>query len=196
MKKVWIIDDDQDMVGAIRLMVKLLDCEERHFFSARPAAQALLDGERPDLCILDINMPEVSGLDFLEFLRRRNDLKDLPVVMLSTEAADVMVDKAMSIGADAYVTKPVALDELDKAIQKALGAHGKIGSDEKEERVWQKEKQRLIQRTTAGAHVSDYFYRHIGHYSIDDGPVVGRQVVWQNISCRDVSLHGWHPRSG
>jgi CheY-like chemotaxis protein len=130
MKKIWIIDDDQDMVGAIRLMVKMLDCEERHFFSARPAAQALLGGERPDVCILDINMPEVSGLDFLEFLRRRKDLKDLPVVMLSTEAADVMVDKAMAIGADAYVTKPVALEELEIAIQKALGAHGKIMDEE------------------------------------------------------------------
>jgi two-component system chemotaxis response regulator CheY len=125
MIKVWIVDDDQDMVGAIRLMVKLLDCVERHFFSARLAAQALLGGERPDLILLDINMPEVSGLDFLEFVRRRKDMKDLPVVMLSTEAADVTVDKAMAIGADAYVTKPVALDELEKAIKKALGAHGK-----------------------------------------------------------------------
>ena len=125
MTRIWIVDDDQDMVGEIRLMVKMLDCEEQHFFSARPAAKALLAGERPDLFILDINMPEVSGLDFLEFLRRRTDLKDLPVVMLSTEAADVTVDRAMAIGADAYVTKPVALEELDKAIKKALGAHGK-----------------------------------------------------------------------
>ena len=125
MKKVWIVDDDQDMVGAIRLMVKLLDYGERHFLSARMAAQALIGGERPDLFILDINMPEVTGLDFLEFLRRRKDFKDLPVVMLSTEAADVMVDKAMAIGADAYVTKPVALEELEKAIKKACAAHGR-----------------------------------------------------------------------
>jgi len=124
MIKVWIVDDDQEMVDAIRLMVKLLNCEERHFFSARPAAQALLGGECPDLFILDISMPEVSGLDFLEFLRRRNEWKDLPVVMLSTEAADVMVDKALAMGADAYVTKPVALEEMEKAIKKALGAHG------------------------------------------------------------------------
>ena len=125
MKKVWIVDDDQDMVGAIRLMVKMLQYEEQHFFSAREAAQALLDGEYPDLFILDINMPEVSGLDFLEFLRRRGDSKDLPVVMLSTEAADVTVDKAIAIGADAYVTKPVALEELEKAMNKAFAAHGK-----------------------------------------------------------------------
>ena len=125
MRRVWIVDDDQDMVGAIRLMVKMLECEERHFFSARQAAQTLLGGDRPDLFILDINMPEVSGLDFLEFLRRRKEWKGLPVVMLSNEAADVTVDKAMAIGADAYVTKPVALEELEKAMKKALAAHGK-----------------------------------------------------------------------
>ncbi len=125
MIKIWIVDDDQDMVGAIRLMVKLLECEERAFFSARLAAQALLNGEPPDLFLLDINMPEVSGLDFLEFLRHRNEFKDIPVVMLSTEAADVTVDKAMDLGADAYITKPVALDELEKAINRAITARGK-----------------------------------------------------------------------
>jgi len=129
MKKVWIIDDDQEMASAIRLMVKLLDCDARHFLSARPAAQALLGGECPELIILDMNMPEVSGLDFLEFLRRRPEFLHLPVVMLSTEAADTLVDKALAIGADAYVTKPVALDELDQAMKKALGAHG-INHDE------------------------------------------------------------------
>ena len=129
MKKVWIIDDDQEMASAIRLMVKLLDCDARHFLSARPAAQALLGGESPELIILDMNMPEVSGLDFLEFLRRRPEFQHLPVVMLSTEAADTLVDKALAIGADAYVTKPVALDELDRAMKIALGAHG-INYDE------------------------------------------------------------------
>ena len=125
MKKVWIIDDDQEMASAIRLMVQLLDCDARHFFSARTAAQALLGGECPELIILDMNMPEVSGLDFLEFLRRRPEFQHLPVVMLSTEAADTLVDQALASGADAYVTKPVALDELDQAMKIALGAHGK-----------------------------------------------------------------------
>ena len=125
MKTVWIVDDDEEMILAVRLMLKLLDCETRHFFSARPAAQALLNGERADLIILDINMPGVSGIDFLEFLRHRKDLKNIPIVMLSTEAADVMIDHAMALGADAYVTKPVALEELEGAMNKALRAHGK-----------------------------------------------------------------------
>ena len=123
MKTIWIIDDDEDMIHAVQLMLKLLDCEVRHFFSARPAAQTLLNGERPDLFVLDINMPEVSGIDFLEFIRRRKDFRNIPVVMLSSEATDVMIDRAMALGADAYVTKPVAIEELEEAIKKAFSAH-------------------------------------------------------------------------
>lgn len=126
MKKIWVVDDDEEMARAVQLMLKLLEHESRHFLSARLAARALLDGGRPDLFILDINMPEVSGIDFLEFLRRRKDFLEIPVVMLSTEAADVTVDKAMAIGADAYVTKPVAIEELENAMEKAVKAHGKF----------------------------------------------------------------------
>jgi DNA-binding response OmpR family regulator len=121
---IWVVDDDEDMGHAVQLMLKLLDCNSRHYFSARQAAKALLDGDRPDLVILDINMPGVSGIDLLEFLRVRKEFKNIPVVMLSTEAADVMIDKVMALGADAYVTKPVALLELKEAIKKALWVHG------------------------------------------------------------------------
>jgi CheY-like chemotaxis protein len=79
-----------------------------------------LDGDRPDLMILDINMPEVTGLDMLEFIRRYPSTKNLPVVMLSTEASDVMVDRARALGADAYVSKPVTLEELERALREAF----------------------------------------------------------------------------
>ncbi|WKZ34227.1 MAG: response regulator [Anaerolineales bacterium] len=120
MKEVWIVDDDDEMGRAISLMLQLLECHTKIFNNPRPAAQALLAGGRPDLLVLDINMPEVSGLDMLEFLRRRNEWKDLPVIMLSSEAADVMVEKAMQMGADGYVMKPVTLDELEKAMSQAF----------------------------------------------------------------------------
>jgi DNA-binding response OmpR family regulator len=123
MKIIWIVDDDEEMAKAIKMMLKLLDYETRHFLNARSGAQALLDGGRPDLLILDINMPEVSGLDMLEFVRRRQEWKDLPVIMLSSEAADVQVDKALSLGADAYAFKPVMIDELEAALNKAFIKH-------------------------------------------------------------------------
>jgi CheY-like chemotaxis protein len=118
--KVWIVDDDEEMTRAVRLMLNLLACEANSFFNARSAAQALMEGKRPDLFILDINMPEVTGLDLLEFLRRREQTRFIPVVMLSTEASDVMIDRANELGADAYVSKPVTIEELERAMNLAL----------------------------------------------------------------------------
>ncbi len=123
MTRVWIVDDDEDMARAIQLMLKLLDCETRSFLSPQAVVQALLAGECPDLMVLDILMGAVSGLDLLGYLRQRPEWKELPVVMLSTEVSDVVVDQALSLGADAYITKPVILDEMEAALNKAFNAH-------------------------------------------------------------------------
>lgn len=120
MKQVWVVDDDEEMARAVSLMLKLLDCHPTHYLGPRLAAQALLAGGRPDMMILDINMPEVSGLDMLEFIRRRPEWKKLPVIMLSSEAADVMVEKALKLGANGYVMKPVTIEELEKAMSQAF----------------------------------------------------------------------------
>jgi len=123
MRQVWTIDDDEEMSLAIRLMLKLLDCDVTSFNNVRSAAQLFAAGRKPELLILDINMPEVTGLDMVEFLRRRDDTKELPIVMLSSESSDTMVDKAMKLGADSYVMKPVTIDELEKAMATAFYKH-------------------------------------------------------------------------
>jgi CheY-like chemotaxis protein len=120
MKQVWIVDDDQEMSNAMSMMLKLLDFHTVCFLNARSAVQTLQRGERPDMFVLDINMPEFSGLDLLEYLRRNPAWENLPVVMLSSEAADVTIDEAMALGADSYVMKPATLEELEKAINLAL----------------------------------------------------------------------------
>ena len=123
MKQIWIVDDDEEMGRAIGLMLKLLDCEATLFFSARTVVQALLTGKKPNLLVVDINMPEVNGMMMLEFVRQRQEVWNLPVIMLSSEATDLQVDEAMTKGADAYITKPVSLDELDEAMKSAFRKH-------------------------------------------------------------------------
>ena len=120
MREVWIVEDDDEMSHAVKLMLQLLDCSVNIFRDARSAARQLLGGDRPDVMLLDINMPEVSGIDLLEFLRQQNNLKDLPVVMLSSETTDVQVDEAMDLGANGFIFKPVTIDELEEALNKAL----------------------------------------------------------------------------
>lgn len=123
MRNIWTVDDDEEMSRAIGLMLQMLDCDVTAFNNVRAAAQMFASGRKPDLLILDINMPEVTGLDMVEFLRRRPDTKDLPIVMLSSEAGDTMVDKALELGADSYVMKPVTIEELDKAMAAAFYKH-------------------------------------------------------------------------
>ena len=126
MRQVWIVDDDGEMSHAVGLMLKMLDCDVMAFASARSAAQMLLSGKAPELLLLDINMPEVSGLDLLEFLRRRKEWKELPVIMLSSEAADSMADQALLMGADSYLLKPVTIQELQKTMENVLHKHMSI----------------------------------------------------------------------
>jgi DNA-binding response OmpR family regulator len=123
MRTVWIVDDDDEMSHAVKLMLKLLECDVRVFRNARSASKELLAGKRPDVLLLDINMPEVTGIDMLEFIRMRQEWKELPIIMLSSETTDMQVDEAMDLGADAYIFKPVTLDELEEALKKVHRAN-------------------------------------------------------------------------
>ncbi|NIM96149.1 MAG: response regulator [Anaerolineales bacterium] len=123
MALAWIVDDDDEMRKAIQLMLELLDYDVGSYRDAQSASRDLFEGVRPIVIILDIMMPQVSGIDMLEFMRNRDDMKDIPVVMLSSETTDIQVDEAMDYGADAFVFKPVSLDELEEAIRVAIAAH-------------------------------------------------------------------------
>jgi two-component system chemotaxis response regulator CheY len=116
MPTIWIIDDDDEMSHAVKLMLTLLQCDVTTYRSARDASSELRTGGRPDVVLLDINMPEVSGIDMLEFIRRQSNLQQLPVIMLSSETTDVQVDEAMEMGASGFLFKPVTLDELEAAL--------------------------------------------------------------------------------
>jgi len=123
MRDVWVVDDDEEMSRAVGMMLELLDCKVTAFKSVRSAARTLVAGRIPDLILLDVNMPEISGLDMIEFLRRRPQTQDLPIVMLSSEATESIIDRAMELGADSYITKPVSVEELDKAMATAFYKH-------------------------------------------------------------------------
>jgi DNA-binding response OmpR family regulator len=119
MKTAWYIDDDQDMIQAISLMLGLLEFEVKPYLNARTAANEL-QFSHPDLLILDVNMPEVSGIDMLEFVRKKPELDHLPILMLSSEHTDAQIEEALQKGADAYVLKPATMEELEKAIERAF----------------------------------------------------------------------------
>lgn len=118
MKTIWIVDDEYEVANSVRLFLDLLGYRSEIFNGARPAAQRLLKGSAPDAFLLDINMPQVTGLEFLQFLRSKKQWKAIPVVMLSSEDAEVQIDQALRMGANAYLTKPVTIEELQKTFAK------------------------------------------------------------------------------
>lgn len=72
---------------------------------------------RPDLIVLDLNMPRMNGRDLLRILKTDKNLQTIPVVVLTTSTAPDDVADAYSSHANAYVTKPVNLEEFEQAVQ-------------------------------------------------------------------------------
>ena len=115
-KMVWIVDDDKEMAEAIALLVNVLGWKRRIFLSAKAAGKALLTELPPDVILLDLNMPVVPGDEFLKFVRSRRQWDAIRVHMLTSEFAETERERLLALGADGYLTKPVALDELGAAL--------------------------------------------------------------------------------
>jgi CheY-like chemotaxis protein len=77
----------------------------------------------PDLLLLDMQLPDGRGLDLLHTLRGDPQLRHLPVVMVSADAMDETINAALQAGARAYVTKPLAFDEVLRQIDAAMAAN-------------------------------------------------------------------------
>ena len=119
-KSAWIVDDDREMRDALKMMLTMNGYHVTQFPDVPTAAKALVGGTAPDLFLLDLNMPVVSGLEFLEFIRQRKSWAHIPVIMVTSESDESMIEKAIKQGADGYVVKPVSLEQLKAAIFTAI----------------------------------------------------------------------------
>lgn len=82
----------------------------------RQQGQAFTDGLRPDLILLDLNMPRMNGREFLTAMKADPNLSDIPVVILTTSDVEQDVIASYKLGAAGYVTKPVDLEQFIHAI--------------------------------------------------------------------------------
>lgn len=130
MVRAWIVDDDVDMCKAVGLMLVVIGVQARSFRGAADAGRALLSDPPPDVIFLDLNMPNVDGAEFLKFVRSRYPSEKLPVVMLSVESAETAVYTLLSAGANAFLVKPLDLDELRDTLVRLLpGFTGQMPGD-------------------------------------------------------------------
>jgi two-component system cell cycle response regulator DivK len=121
MEKILIVDDNRASRDLIRAILKTVRCD---IIEATHGQQALelMQQERPDLVLLDIDMPGLNGLTVVKRIREDTSLADLPVVAVTAFAMERDREKAMDAGFTAYVTKPVRAAILRQQVQQLLGA--------------------------------------------------------------------------
>ncbi len=120
MKRVLVVDD----APTVRMYHK--DILKKAGFEVDEAANGLEAYEKAlvkeyDLYVVDINMPKLDGYSFVKKLRTTDNLKQVPVIMVTTEAEDKDREKAFEVGANYYMVKPVKPDEFTKMVKLLTG---------------------------------------------------------------------------
>jgi len=116
MKKIIIIDDE----NYVNRLVQFNLTEDGYEIITALTGQdglRLIEEKKPDLIILDIAMPGVDGFMVLERLKGSEELRNIPVLILTAKVMDEVEQKAMDMGADAFITKPFSPAELSKKVK-------------------------------------------------------------------------------
>jgi two-component system cell cycle response regulator DivK len=121
-KRIALVEDNDDNRALIAAILDDADGFELHEYGDGPSALEGMTKVRPDLILLDISLPGMDGTEVLERIRGREELRDLPVVVLTAHAMRGDRERFLALGFDAYVGKPIVdEDELLKAIHGLLG---------------------------------------------------------------------------
>jgi two-component system chemotaxis response regulator CheY len=120
---VLIVDDSPVLRAAIKKVVRLAGIAEDHIFEAGNGKEGLdvLDATWIDLVLLDLNMPVMNGEEFATELRRKPDLADVAVVVVSTEGNRERLERMKQLGVVETLHKPFEPEDLCHLISKVLG---------------------------------------------------------------------------
>lgn len=122
-KTVVLIDDDLDDHEIFNIAMEEADPSARciYFASAKEALEKIaLLNPRPDYIFLDLNMPGVSGIQFLEGIKKQQEVSDIPVIVYSTSILPQHRQQITTLGAFDYFTKPSSHNELIRILRKII----------------------------------------------------------------------------
>jgi DNA-binding response OmpR family regulator len=118
-KTVMIIEDEADAAELFAEMMRVNGYRVVKMFSSAPAIPMLIQ-EKPDVVILDIMMPDISGLEVLRYMRREPELSSIPVIIVSAKSMPGDIKTGLEAGASKYLTKPVGFQDLKQAVESVL----------------------------------------------------------------------------
>ena len=118
--RILVVDDDAALSEMIGIILASEDFEPVYCYDGSSAREVFRASD-PDLILLDVMMPGLSGLDVLRQIRATERLSSVKVLLLTARARDTDVDDGYSTGADEYVTKPFSPRELLHRVNSLLG---------------------------------------------------------------------------
>ncbi len=121
MKEVLVVDDSRVMREMVVACLRSLP--EARFSQAASGLEAIerLSLGRFDLVVLDLNMPDISGIEVLEFVRAQDSLRELPIIIVTTRGDEGSRAAALKAGATVFMTKPFTPEAIAAEAQRLLG---------------------------------------------------------------------------
>ena len=119
-KYVLIVDDEPNIVLSLEFLMKKEGYEVVSAGNGEEAMQAIAEN-KPDLILLDVMMPKKDGYELCQELRADKSWKDIKIIMLTAKGRDVEREKGLALGADDYITKPFATQEVVEKVKFFLG---------------------------------------------------------------------------
>ena len=120
-KRVLIVEDSPAMRQLIRFALNKVEGLE--VLEANDGVDGLskLTGKKFDLLIVDINMPIMDGLKLIDMVRKNAEHQDVPILIITTESAEEDRQRAMALGVNEYLTKPVQSQQIVESAKQLLG---------------------------------------------------------------------------
>lgn len=120
-KKICLIEDNKDHAFLFRsILERRTDVMVDHYSTGVKALKALnefSDEDLPEIVLLDLNLPELSGFEVLQALKQSTAFKFIPVVVLTTSTRSEEIERAYELGCNAYVTKPLEFSDLKRVLK-------------------------------------------------------------------------------
>ncbi|KQC09599.1 MAG: XRE family transcriptional regulator [Smithella sp. SDB] len=116
MSKILIVDDEKDIVDLISYNLEKDGFSTIKAYDGESSLQ-IIKTQKPDLMILDLMLPKLSGLDVCRAIRRSPETAGLPIIMLTAKSDEVDKVTGLEVGADDYVTKPFSVKELTARVR-------------------------------------------------------------------------------
>ncbi|MFQ5995665.1 MAG: response regulator transcription factor [Acidiferrobacterales bacterium] len=119
-KSILLVDDEPNIVLSLDFLMKRAGYTVRTAADGEAALEAI-KAEQPDLILLDVNLPKRDGFELCQTIRSRPEWRHIRIIMLTAKGRDVEREKGLALGADDYVTKPFATQEVVEKVEAMLG---------------------------------------------------------------------------